>query len=138
MVHVYNNKPQTSGMSRGMHKLSFLNTLKGDFQTSSVETPQFRAFHNEFKRDFKKLLEQRFGAKNIVFSKGHFYVSGFFTQPNGQIYYFSLSDVRGFKDNMLVRTAKGYKDYTGGSNQSVSLESEERFVNDLDRILMVK
>jgi hypothetical protein len=54
-------------------------------------------------------------------------MSGFFTLGEHSIWYFSISDLRGFKDKMLIRTATSYKDYTGGRNQYISLSSESSF-----------
>jgi hypothetical protein len=56
---------------------------------------------------------------DIKFSNGHYYFSGFATKNNKAIY-FSIPDVRyGWASdglNLLIRTAKDYKDYKGGSN----------------------
>jgi hypothetical protein len=61
---------------------------------------------------------------DIKFSNGHYYFSGFATKNNKAIY-FSIPDVRyGWSSdgmNLLIRTAKDYKDYTGGSNNYSSL-----------------
>lgn len=58
--------------------------------------------------------------------KGHYgqhyhYHSGFFTSPQGQVWYWSTCDDRltygrGRMD-ILIRTAKDVKDFTGGNNQ---------------------
>lgn len=54
----------------------------------------------------------------------HFYINGFFDYK-GQLYYFSLSDVRGanFQNSvsMMFRTAEHRKDWRGGSNQWVTI-----------------
>jgi hypothetical protein len=91
------------------------------FESSSRTTPEFSKFYNQFKKEFtKELLSIK--ATNITFSKGHFYISGFFT-VNNQPYYFSISDVRFFPHtNLLYRTAKNYKDFTGGTNQYSTIE----------------
>lgn len=69
-------------------------------------------FQTSLRNQFKK-----FDAKNIEFSIGYYYLSGFFTVED-QYYYFSISDVRHFNDGeILVRTAKHNKDFTGGSNR---------------------
>lgn len=94
------------------------------FGSGSYNTEEFNEFFNLFKRSFNKELK-KIGAYGVVYSKGHFYLSGFFT-VNEQAYYFSLSDVRGNNDihpKLLVRTAKHYKDYTGGSNMWVNINS---------------
>jgi len=66
---------------------------------------------------------------DIKFLNGHYYFSGFATKNNKAIY-FSISDVRHFPPtgggaDLLIRTAKDYKDYTGGSNNYSSLEKQE-------------
>ena len=97
------------------------------FESSSLKTEQFKGFVRIFKTEFKKELN-KIGATNIKISVGHFYISGFFTTATNNIYYFSLSDVRGDytngKVNLLYRTAKDYGDYTGGSNQYILLNTD--------------
>ena len=66
---------------------------------------------------------------DIKFLNGHYYFSGFATKNNKAIY-FSIPDVRHFPPtggaaDLLIRTAKDYKDYTGGSNNYSSLKTEE-------------
>lgn len=103
--------------------------LKG-FESSSTLTPEFAQFYRTFKKEFTCEL-QSIGATNIEFHRGHFYVSGFFT-VDGQAYYFSLSDVRGMDysiknhpdscmSKLLYRTARDYKDYTGGKNRYATI-----------------
>lgn len=106
-----------------------LGMLKNGFESAPNKTPEFKSFVSTFKREFKRELEA-LGATNIKFNVGHFYISGFFTSKTGQVYYFSLPDVRGFSygnvqghmNQLLYRTAKDYKDYTGGVNQYVPIE----------------
>jgi len=99
-----------------------ISLLRKDFQSSSSVTPEFRTFSSTFKREFNRELES-IGATNPEYSVGHFYISGFYTLK-GQVYYFSLSDVRYFKERkLLIREAKGYKDYTGGRNCYVPIEA---------------
>ena len=97
--------------------------IKEGFESSSRKTPEFNRFARLFKQAIKQELMET--ARDIVFSVGHFYISGFFTVGRtGQIYYFSISDVRDYiNPQLLVRTAEDYKDYTGGHNQYVQLES---------------
>jgi len=92
-----------------------LHLIKKGFESSCGKTPEFVSFCKTFKREFNAELK-KIEAENVKYSYGHFYISGFFTL-NGKAYYFSISDVRHFPENkMLIRTAKDYKDYTGGSN----------------------
>ncbi len=102
--------------------------LKAGFESSCSTTPQFARFFRTFKSEFTKELES-IHATNIVFNRGHFYVSGFFTIGSQPIY-FSISDVRGMEHclnqwcmgQLLYRTAKHYNDWTGGPNQYVKFE----------------
>ena len=97
------------------------------FESSSGRTPQYREWHRVFKKEFTKFLENS-GAFGIEIGKpNHFDMSGFFMLPGKQIMYFSISDLRWFKDNMLVRTASSYKDYTGGVNKYTPLRNVEDF-----------
>ena len=104
--------------------LSRLNIGINHFGSSSYNTPEFDTFFNDFRKSFTNQLK-KLNAKEIKFNKGHFFLSGFF-KVGEQCFYFSLSDVRnGFGDNdmLLIRTAKDYKDYTGGSNNYVKIQS---------------
>jgi len=49
-----------------------------------------------------------------------------------------LGDLRWNKAGMLIRTAKDYEDFTGGSNHYASLETVERFEEDFSEIMLVK
>ena len=104
--------------------------LQQGFESSSGLTPEFNQFYKTFKKEFTCELKS-VGATDIVFSRGHFYVSGFFTIGK-QAWYFSLSDVRGiagkmnynynYKPQLMYREAKDYKDYTGGVNRWVDIK----------------
>jgi hypothetical protein len=95
-----------------------------EFESSSTKTPQFKAFANSFKTEFKKELS-RVGAKNFEFHVNHFDITGFF-EINDKLFYFSLGDIRGShyksSESLMYRTAKHRKDWTGGSNQWVTIE----------------
>ena len=104
-----------------------------DFENSSSRIPEYLAWYRLFKREFTAFLKER-GITEISFGKpNHFDMSGFFRKEN-QAYYFSIGDLRGFKDDMLIRTAKDFKDYTGGTNQSILLKSVETFTDGFNRI----
>lgn len=105
------------------------------FESSCSRTPQYLAWHRTFKREFGNFLGEM-GCADIRFSKpNHFDGSGFFSAPNGKIFYFSVSDLRWFKDKMLIRTAQNYSDFTGGPNQYATLSNEEDFRNQFKRII---
>jgi hypothetical protein len=102
--------------------------LQAGFESNSSKTPEFKHFARIFKKEFTTEL-QSIGATDIVFSVGHFYISGFCT-INGQAWYFKLGDVRGMEyvlnqscmGKLLYRTAQHYKDYTGGQNRYASIK----------------
>ena len=77
--------------------------------------------YSKQKSTVKKALKTA-GFENIKISNGHYYFSGFATK-NEKVIYFSISDVRHFpEDKVLIRTAKDYRDFTGGGNNYAQLE----------------
>ncbi len=109
-----------------------LKLLKKGFESSCSTTPEFASFFRTFKKEFTKEL-QSIGATEIEFSRGHFHLTGFF-RVDGQLWYFSLSDVRGMDyglanhpescmNKLLYRTAKHNKDWTGGRNRYATIET---------------
>ncbi len=98
-----------------------LKELNQEFVSSSSQTHQYLEFHKLFKKEFKKFLKPY--CKEILISKpNHFNINGFFKLNNDKIYYFSISDLRWSKDKILIRTAKDFKDYTGGGNNFINLD----------------
>lgn len=91
------------------------------FGSGTRTTPEFDSFYRKTCNDFRKSLADV--AERIEMKKGHFYFYGFLTRKSdGQAIYFSISDVRYFPgEKMLIRTAKDYRDFTGGTNNSVSI-----------------
>jgi hypothetical protein len=106
-----------------------LRLLRHGFESSCSTTQEFLNFVRTFRSEFTKELKS-IGATDIQIGKGHFYVSGFFT-VDGQAWYFSLSDVRGMEyclnqscmGKLLYRTAKDYRDFTGGYNRYATIET---------------
>lgn len=97
--------------------------IKRGFESSSYKTPEFTAFSRTFKSEFRKVLNE-LKCAGLECSIGHFFISGFFNSPSGQLWHFSIGDVRwGENDSILIRTAQHRKDYTGGSNQYARLEN---------------
>ena len=75
----------------------------------SVTSTDFQLFCREFKSMLTSELEK---------------VGGIDYKQNNGHYYISISDVRHFKvDNILIRTAKDYRDFTGGTNHYINIES---------------
>ncbi len=106
-----------------------------EFESSSSLTPQFDAFSRVFKKEFTKFLKQ-YKTTKVVFSVSHFDITGFFGMPDNSIWYFSVGDVRWNKNNMLIRTAKDYNDFTGGSNCSISLKDFNSFKGEFERVVL--
>jgi len=111
--------------------------FKGWEFTSGPTTGQdFTVFFRLFISYVKKNLPD--GASLVNVSKGHYGLSGF-VQRGDKFVYFSISDVRHFPEdwhkNILVRTAKSEKDYTGGSNGYTTLE---RFSDAMNRLFGVE
>jgi len=99
------------------------------FSSGTINSPEFNKFYRDFRKVFTKELI-KLNATGVEFSKGHFYLTGFF-KLDEQYYYFSLSDVRhGFGFNragnpeMLIRTAQHNRDYTGGVNNYVEINQD--------------
>jgi len=108
--------------SKPMSKTKYL--LGFRFASSSQRTKQYLEFHRIFKLEFGRLLKPFIS--EIKFSKpNHFDVTGFFKLLNGQIYYFSLGDLRWNGDSLLYRTAQSFEDYGGGSNQYIAMSEIE-------------
>ena len=122
-------KSKLKGMKKSLYLLSF------NFESSSIRTEQYLEFHRVFKRELKEVLKPY--CKKIEIGKpNHFDISGFFELNDNRIYYFSLSDLRWSKEKILIRTVKDFKDYSGGSNGFIKLDSD--FVNNLLNFLGVK
>jgi hypothetical protein len=109
---------------------------KQDFESSSGKTPQYLTWHRLFKSQFKKFLASKGAIEIEIGRPNHFDISGFFKMGNNQIWYFSISDVRWSKQNMLIRTAQSFKDYAGGHNMGLCLTGTfENFEREFDDIM---
>jgi hypothetical protein len=106
-----------------------LTATQKTFVTASNKTPEYLTWHSKFKRAFTKFLQSKGATRIEIGSPNHFDMSGFFT-INNQAWYFRIEDLRWSKDKMLIRTARSYKDYTGGHNQYASLKGETEFARD--------
>jgi len=98
-----------------------LKEIKQEFISSSSKTEQYLSFHKLFKKEFKQLLN-KYCEEILIGKPNHFDISGFFKLKDSRIYYFSISDLRWSKDNMLIRTAEHFKDYSGGGNGFIKLD----------------
>ena len=94
--------------------------IENGFISASETTTEFKSFCRTFNSEFKKLVGS-LGCTDVKLRAGHFYISGFFTAPNGQVWYVALGDVRWSNGQMYFRTAKDYKDYNGGYNINTNI-----------------
>ena len=96
--------------------------LGNSFESSSCLTEEFDSFYKQYRKELKAKLK---GFELVNISRGHFYISGFVKNTTtNKLAYFSTSDVRYSPDNwynnILVRTAKHDRDYTGGRNDNAT------------------
>ncbi|MAF50768.1 MAG: hypothetical protein CMH64_01625 [Nanoarchaeota archaeon] len=112
-----------------------LKLLGNEFISSCETTPQYSEFHRTFKREFSQLLKP-YTNDILIHDKNHFDISGFFKLLDNQIYYFSIGDLRHDKDQMLIRTAEHFKDYSGGSNCFINLDND--FLKNFFNLISVK
>lgn len=93
------------------------------FESSTVLTPEFKKFARTFFKEFKHEINWVATITEFKWNIWHFYVSWFFKLCSWRIFYFSIPDVRWHVDidlyNILVRTAKDFKDYTWWRNNYV-------------------
>lgn len=111
-----------------------LELVKNTFNSSSGRTPEYIEFHRTFKREFKNTFKNYCSAIEIG-KPNHFDVSGFFQLHSGEIFWFRLEDLRWSKEDILIRTAKDFKDYTGGSNSFIKFD--DNFVQRLKDYLKI-
>ena len=119
-----------------INKLNWYERLSLKHESSCGKTEEQNKTYSMFKRGFKGYLQNYYKLIQFKPSLGHFDISGFFeleNKENGnkQIYYFSIEDLRGGQ-TFMIRTAKDFKDYTGGTNHYLSLDDFERLKFELD------
>ena len=96
---------------------------RGIIDEGCYTSDDFKKFVRTFRSEFKKEVAKIDG-ENVEINGGHYYLYGFFTL-NNQPYYISISDVRHWEiTDILIRTAKNYKDYTGGTNRYIKLKKD--------------
>jgi hypothetical protein len=122
-----------------INKLNWYNRLSLQHESSCGKTEEQNKTYSMFKRGFKGYLQNYFKLIQFKPNLGHFYISGFFeleNKENGkrQTFYFSIEDLRGGQ-TFMIRTAKDFKDYTGGNNYYLSLDDFERLKSDLDIVV---
>ena len=103
----------------------FLKIIGQGLESScSSKTPEFLAAYRIFKKEFTAILKNK-GCTDIEIGKGHFYTSGFFRAPTGQLWYYCAQSFTEPLRTLMYRTAKHNKEWTGGSNQRANLSNLE-------------
>ena len=114
--------------------------LSINFDSSSGKTEQYATFCRVFRKQFKKMLADNFDLKGIDgwnsnphFSQTGFFELGGFDHDSPRVFYFSIEDLR-WSPTFMIRRAKDFKDYTGGSNDYLNVEDFESFMIGLRRV----
>ena len=123
-------------MAKSKKVQTVLNHLRSGIEDCGGYTS--RDFMN-WAKEFKHMIQEQIalvGGTDYKQNTGHYYVSGFF-KVGEQCYYISCSDVRHWSyddivNDILIRTARDYKDYTGGRNCRVSIE--DNMFRDIARV----
>jgi len=94
------------------------------FESSSGVTDEQIAFWKVFRADMRRILKGKI--KRIELIKNHFEMFGFFETNSGKIYFFDTGDLRwaAKQYGMLIRTAKDFTDWTGGSNNTIMFDEQ--------------
>ena len=115
-------------MAKSKKVQTVLNHLRNGIEDWGGTTS--RDFMN-WAKEFKHMIQEQIalvGGTDYKQNTGHYYVSGFF-KIGEQCYYISCSDIRHWSyddivNDVLIRTAKDYKDFTGGHNCRVRIEDD--------------
>lgn len=106
------------------------------YELSSGTTPkEFNDWVTKHSNQIKKVLSEFGITKFDKVSKNHFSYTMFaYSEATGWIY-ISIGDVRSPLEKILIRTAENNKDYSGGSNNYISLRNVEVFEGSLNTII---
>lgn len=95
----------------------------------------FKSFNTKYRNAIKKLLPN--GYEFYSWNRGHYYCSAVIKDTSGRLIYMSISDVRHFPnewvEDILIRTMKHDKDYTGGANHRTDLIN---FTKDIQKLYL--
>ena len=109
-----------------MNKLQELEKyLNYEFSSGCYTGEDYKEFERKYISYLKSLCKEN-GWKFVVANKNHYEFTAFL-EVDYNFIYFSISDVRFFQNewynNILIRTAKSDRDYTGGSNHYTNLKN---------------
>ena len=93
----------------------------------------FISFNAKYRNAIKKLLPNGYEIHEWI--RGHYYCSAVIKDAEGRFIYMSIGDVRLFPnewaENILIRTMKHDKDWTGGTNHRTDLMN---FTKDIQKL----
>lgn len=108
----------------------FVNYL---FSSGNYIGDDFKSFNTKFRNSIKKLLPN--GYKIHYWNRGRYYCSAVIKTPEEKFIYISIPDVRYWKNewfsDILCRTMKHDKDWTGGQNHCTTLFT---FTKDIENL----
>lgn len=98
--------------------------LDYEFSSGSYTGEDYKTFQTKYINYLRSICKANdWTLVNVI--KGHYEFSVFIRNINGQHVYFSISDVRFWRNEwytrILIRTAESERDYHGGSNYHTSL-----------------
>lgn len=103
------------------------------FSSGSYIGKDFVSFNTKYKNTIKKLLPN--GYELHSWNRGHYYCSAVIKDTEGRFIYMSIGDVRHWSnewvDQILIRTMKHSKDWTGGTNHRTDLIN---FTKDIQKL----
>ena len=103
------------------------------FSSGSYTGDDFNEFNLKFKKAITKMLPVNYTLHS--WNKGHYYCYAIIKDNEGRFIYMSISDVRYFSNewvtNILIRTMKHDKDWTGGMNHRTDLIN---FTKDIQKL----
>lgn len=93
------------------------------FSSGGYIGDDFKLFNTKYRNAIKKLLPN--GYEIHSWSRGHYYCSAVIRDIEGRFIYMSIGDVRYWPnewvEDILIRTMKHDKDWTGGTNHRTDL-----------------
>lgn len=103
-------------------------------------SPEYKIFQRNYKSVLREMAKQ-IEFELYSFSQTHYCFSAVMkSNITKQFYYISISDVRYFKnewaENILYRTMKHDKDWTGGTNRYTTLENLSKNLLKLDKQIL--
>ncbi len=93
--------------------------------------PDFNSYANNLKKKMKEHIKDT-EIEIVSFEKNYYYVSGFL-KKNNEFVYFSTWDYRSNskRDDILIRTAKNEKDFSGGRNNYTTINDFRKNIENL-------